>query len=51
MDTNFKLVDFVKCEKCKHFDTPDYEDPCDECLSVAARPDTHTPLYFEEKEK
>lgn len=37
------------CKRCKHRNTKEYESPCDECLSVPGREDSHKPLYFETK--
>lgn len=46
-----KEVDFAKyCKKCRHFDTQEYEDPCNECLENPAMQDSHKPLNFEEKD-
>ena len=46
-----KEVDFAKyCKKCKHFDTQDYEEPCNECLENPAMQDSHKPMHFEEKD-
>ena len=46
-----KEVDFAKyCKKCKHFETQDYEEPCNECLENQAMQDSHKPMNFEEKD-
>ena len=38
------------CEKCKHWEVPDYEEPCNECLENPMALHTHKPVKFEEKE-
>lgn len=46
-----KLVDFHDyCERCKNFDEDPWDDPCDECLNTPARPNSHKPINFKEKE-
>lgn len=46
-----KEVYFHKyCYKCKHFDVPEYEDPCDICLENPSNEYSHKPVYFEEKD-
>lgn len=48
---NQKEVYFAEyCSKCKYKDLDEKFDPCNECLDVGAREDTHKPLYFEPKE-
>lgn len=49
---NFKEVDFITyCATCKHKDTPEVEEPCDECLHIPARRESHKPVQYEEKTK
>lgn len=49
MEENMKIVEYEKwCPKCKHLNTPDYEDPCNECLNEPARPNSHKPVNFKE---
>lgn len=42
-----KIVDFSKCNTCKHKDLADTEDPCYECLSEPARENSRTPIKYE----
>ena len=50
MTTDEKEVYFdVYCEKCVHFDDPDEEDPCNECLSYPMNYDSHKPVRFKER--
>jgi hypothetical protein len=50
INTQYKFVDFKKyCKLCKHEKKNDYQDPCNECLEVAAREGSEKPEYFEEK--
>lgn len=50
-DNNMKLVDFhTYCPKCKWkdaLDAPDPKVPCDECLEVPARPNSHIPDRYD----
>lgn len=39
------------CYKCKYKNVIDTEDPCDACLTCAAREDSHKPIMFEEKDE
>lgn len=52
MDTNvFKEVDFFKyCPSCQHRDTPDVEEPCNECLTNPSNINSHRPVNYKEKE-
>lgn len=50
MEDNMKLVNFyLYCGKCKHRDVEDDDEPCDSCLNVGARPDSHRPIKWEER--
>lgn len=50
MEGEYKIVDFHKyCPKCKHEKESATEDPCNECLSIPARIDSHKPEKFESK--
>lgn len=52
MNEKVKLVEFMEwCHKCKHCDTPEIDEPCDSCISVAAREFSHKPEKFEPKEE
>lgn len=47
----FKHVEFDKwCESCKHYEKPESEPPCDECLDVPAREGSHKPEYWTSKD-
>ena len=48
-DEFVKIVDFQWCNKCRHFDNDESEDPCDECLNTPVLDHSHRPLYFDEK--
>lgn len=49
--SNTKIVEFEKwCPKCKWkdaSDAPDPKIPCDECLEIPAREDSHIPEYYD----
>lgn len=50
MDDNTKLVDFaLYCPMCKHNGKKESEEPCDECLEVPARRNSHKPERWEGK--
>ncbi len=45
-----KIVKFEKwCKTCKYKDTPENEDPCEECVSQGVREYSHKPEKYEEK--
>lgn len=49
---NLKIVDFMKwCHKCKDHDTPEVEDPCNECLAQGWNVDSTKPINWRENEK
>lgn len=48
MITHNKIVDFQMCKTCKHRNSPETEEPCDECLSNAVVQDSRVPLHYEE---
>ena len=39
------------CSKCKHFESPETDDPCNECLTYGGNIDSHKPVNFEENEE
>ena len=46
-----KFVEYDKyCLKCEHLNSPEDEDPCDECLRECVNWDSHKPIKFKEKE-
>lgn len=52
MDGDMKIVDFQEyCETCQYQSKKEYEEPCDECLSIPARPNSHKPEKYKEKKK
>ena len=52
MDDNYKEVRFDQyCQKCKHYNKNEDEEPCDECLNNPVNLYSHKPINFEEKEK
>ena len=45
-----KFVDFyIYCQKCKHKNVIESEDPCHECLNEPVREDSRKPIKYEEK--
>ena len=38
------------CSQCKDKDTPETEDPCNDCLAHPSNQWSHKPLYFKEKD-
>jgi len=52
METNTKEVNFrLYCPKCKHYELPETEDPCNECLAQGWNYDSRKPINYEEKDK
>ena len=48
MDTELKEVRFdIYCGKCKHQMKDERLDPCNECLDIGYRENTHVPEYWE----
>lgn len=51
-DEGYKEVYFHQyCEKCKHWDCSEKDDPCFSCLEDPVNRYSHKPVKFEEKEK
>lgn len=47
-----KFVNFDNyCETCKHWNTKQDEEPCNECLSNPVNEYSHKPIKYEKKEK
>lgn len=43
-----KIVEYdVWCEKCKHVDKAEHEDPCHDCLNEPFNDDSHKPVNWE----
>ena len=38
------------CPKCKHYDTPEDDDPCNECLNNPSNEDSHKPVRWQKGE-
>ena len=52
MEHQMKFVEFnIYCPKCKHRNLNEAQDPCNECLEIGARKDTHVPEYWEAENK
>jgi hypothetical protein len=52
MEDRYKFVEYEKyCNQCKFKDTPDDEEPCDECLTISGRLYSHKPEKFEKEER
>ena len=48
----FKEVYFDNfCYLCKYKDNAEEQDPCDRCLNEPVNENSHTPLYYERKER
>lgn len=48
---DYKFVEYDKyCNKCKHSECYEGDDPCNECLTNPAMIDSHKPMHFEERE-
>lgn len=39
------------CYKCKYFDSPDIDDPCNQCLTIPVNAYSHKPIKFTPKEE
>ncbi len=51
MEDNMHLVNFdMYCPGCKHFTKSENEEPCESCLTVPARKDSHKPERWEEND-
>ena len=51
MNNDPKFVEFHKyCPSCKYQEKEGYEDPCNECLSIAARKGTEVPENYKKEE-
>lgn len=50
MEDNMKFVEFNKyCPTCKHYDTWEVKDPCNDCLAVGAREGSEIPEKYDKK--
>lgn len=48
MENTEKLVDFTYCKTCKFQSERDVDEPCNECLSIPARDNSHRPINYKE---
>lgn len=49
---NTKEVMFYKwCKECKNFETPETDDPCNECLTQPWNVDSTKPINFRSKDE
>lgn len=39
------------CKSCKHKNLPEWEDPCDACLTQPVNEDSHRPVMWKEGKK
>ena len=47
MEGDLKIVEFDKwCNTCRYYETEESEDPCRECLTIGARPDSRRPERY-----
>lgn len=50
MEERYKEVYFDQyCKKCKYYEEPDAEDPCNECLDNPINVHSHKPVNYEKK--
>lgn len=50
-DNHEKLVNFrLYCPKCQHYQVPQDEEPCNECLTYPANVESEKPVMYKEKE-
>lgn len=51
-DQEYKEVYFNQyCQKCKHHELKDEQEPCNECLDYPINLYSHKPVKFEDKEE
>lgn len=50
MNECYMIVDFEKCKTCKNYGLDQKMEPCNECLSVPARENSHKPINWKPKE-
>lgn len=47
---NYKIVHFWEyCQKCKHENLDEDEEPCCDCLTYSVNVESHKPVCFKEK--
>lgn len=52
MENELKLVEFDKwCDTCVYFNTDESKDPCNECLTITARENSHKPEFWKENKQ
>lgn len=42
-----KIVNFEMCTTCKHYELPEFEEPCHDCLNEQDREDNSAPVFYE----
>ena len=47
MNTQLKIVDFTNCKKCKFYNTPDTEEPCNECIKHSVNENSEYPVNYD----
>ena len=48
MKDEFKIVRFdLYCNRCKHEEKDEADEPCNSCLDIPARQNTHVPEFWE----
>lgn len=50
INENKEVYFHMYCEKCKHKEVKDIDEPCNECLDNTTNVYSHKPVKFEEKE-
>ena len=52
MENQVKFVEFnIYCQRCKYRNLNEAQDPCNKCLDIGARENTHVPEYWEAENK
>lgn len=51
MDNEKEVYFNVYCPKCKYYNLDAIMDPCNDCLAIGAREESHKPEYFKDKEE
>lgn len=52
MENKQKEVFFWEyCKTCEHCDTPEDQDPCNECLNEPSNENSHKPVYWRGKDE
>lgn len=44
-----KIIEYdAWCPKCKYYEIPEAEDPCNECLNTPAQDESHKPIKYDD---